>query len=44
MRLTPVITIGQDAINETVSFYMGNNTPERRDYIMHNLTIDREAL
>ncbi len=44
MRLTPVITIGQDTLNETVSFYMGNNTPERRDYIMHNLTIDREAL
>ncbi len=44
MRLTPVPAGNQDTLNETIEFYMGNNTQERRDYIMQNLTVDREAV
>jgi topoisomerase-4 subunit B len=28
------------AVPEVLSFYMGKNTPERRDYIMKNLIND----
>ncbi|MCA1808211.1 MAG: toprim domain-containing protein [Kiritimatiellia bacterium] len=44
MRLTPVLTKGEDAVNEIISFYMGNNTQERREYIMTNLIVDREQV
>ncbi len=44
IRLTPVPAGNQDTLDEIIEFYMGNNTQERRDYIMRNLTIDREAV
>ncbi|NLB56332.1 MAG: type IIA DNA topoisomerase subunit B [Lentisphaerae bacterium] len=44
MILTPVITSGENAVMETIAFYMGSNTQERRDYIMTNLYVDREAM
>ena len=44
MRLTPVMTAGDHAIGETLAFYMGKNTQERRNYIMDNLVIDEEIL
>jgi hypothetical protein len=31
-------------ISETVDFYMGRNTPERRQYIMNHLVITEDAL
>jgi topoisomerase IV subunit B len=40
MRLTPVTLNGDHSIAETLNFYMGKNTPERRAYIMDNLVID----
>ncbi len=43
IRLTPSRR-SQDTLDEIIEFYMGNNTQERRDYIMQNLTIDREAV
>ncbi len=44
MRLSPVVVKGEHSINETIGFYMGKNTQERRSYIMDNLVIDEEVL
>ena len=44
MRLTPV-DMGQDyGVPETIEFYMGRNTPERRQYIIDNLVISEDVL
>ncbi len=37
MRIVPVNVKTIKGIQETLSFYMGKNTPERRDFIMENL-------
>ena len=37
MRLVKVGIRSMATVPETLSFYMGKNTPERRDYIMENL-------
>ena len=37
MRLVPVSVKAIKAIEETLSFYMGKNTPKRREFIMENL-------
>jgi len=40
IRLTPV-TCGDDTdVEKTIKFYMGANTPERKDYIMDSLVCD----
>lgn len=40
MRLEPVI-IGKNAhLNDMLGFYMGKNTPERKDFIVDNLIIE----
>ena len=44
MRLTPVDSSADHAIDETISFYMGRNTPDRRAYIMNHLVITEESL
>lgn len=44
MRLSPVSTSGDHAIDETLAFYMGKNTQERRSYIMDQLVISEEIL
>ncbi|HMP76672.1 MAG TPA: toprim domain-containing protein [Kiritimatiellia bacterium] len=43
MRLTAVDVRDQHHIPHLLSFYMGRNTPERRDYIMNNLVVEAEA-
>ncbi len=40
MRLTPVAINGNGSVPEILSFYMGRNTQERRNYIMENLIVD----
>ncbi len=40
MRLSKVSLKGEHSIPEVLGFYMGKNTPDRRDYIMRNLVID----
>jgi len=40
MRLTPVVVNGNGSVPEILSFYMGRNTQERRNYIMENLILD----
>jgi DNA gyrase subunit B/topoisomerase-4 subunit B len=44
MRLTPVTISGEHSIGETIAFYMGKNTQQRRNYIMDKLVIDEEIL
>ncbi|MDR0388033.1 MAG: type IIA DNA topoisomerase subunit B [Treponema sp.] len=40
MRLVPVSVNTLKAVPQVLKFYMGKNTPERRDYIMKNLVSD----
>ncbi|MCL2067754.1 MAG: type IIA DNA topoisomerase subunit B [Treponema sp.] len=40
MRLVPVSINTLKAVPQVLNFYMGKNTPERRDYIMKNLIED----
>jgi topoisomerase-4 subunit B len=40
MRLVPVGISVLKAVPQVLTFYMGKNTPERRDYIMKNLMSD----
>ncbi|MDR2021295.1 MAG: type IIA DNA topoisomerase subunit B [Treponema sp.] len=40
MRLVPVSVNTLKAVPQVLTFYMGKNTPERRDYIMKNLVSD----
>ena len=44
MRLSQVDITGDHSISEILSFYMGKNTPDRRDFIMDNLVVDAEML
>ncbi|OQA28817.1 MAG: hypothetical protein BWY59_00656 [Verrucomicrobia bacterium ADurb.Bin345] len=44
MRLTPVDSSMDHGVGETIDFYMGRNTPERREYIMDHLVITEDAL
>jgi len=44
MRLTSVSIEGDHLVSEILSFYMGKNTPDRREYIMGHLVIDTEAV
>ena len=44
MRLTDVSVEGDHSISEVLSFYMGKNTPERREYIMEKLVVDAEMM
>lgn len=44
MRLTPVDVSRDQHVKDTIEFYMGSNTKERRQYIMDNLVIDAEAV
>ncbi|MDA3924154.1 MAG: toprim domain-containing protein [Kiritimatiellae bacterium] len=44
MRLAPVDSTRDNAVDETINFYMGRNTPDRRAYIMNHLVITEESL
>ena len=43
IHLTPVTIQHLKNIPEVLSFYMGKNTPERRDFIVHNLAKEIDA-
>jgi topoisomerase-4 subunit B len=43
IRLTPVVVNGNGSVPEILSFYMGRNTQERREYIINNLILDETA-
>jgi len=44
IRLTPVDVSRDHGLPETIAFYMGRNTPERRQYILENLEIKEEVI
>lgn len=44
IRLDPVV-IGQEAaIKELLTFYMGKNTPDRQEFIIENLKVEKDLL
>ncbi len=43
MRLTPVAVNNRHSIPEIMSFYMGKNTQERREYILEHLIVPEDA-
>jgi len=44
MRLDPVILKRDYSIADTLSFYMGKNTPERQTFIIDNLRIEEDVV
>jgi topoisomerase-4 subunit B len=42
MRLTPVHLTNRHSVPAILGFYMGRNTPERRQYIMNHLVVEVE--
>ncbi|MCR5731719.1 MAG: type IIA DNA topoisomerase subunit B [Sphaerochaetaceae bacterium] len=40
IRLSPVTIASMSEVRKKMEFYMGNNTPERREYIMQNLVME----
>ena len=44
IRLEPVRLSKGDSIDEVLSYYMGKNTPERQDFIIDNLYIEKDEL
>ncbi|CAH2560123.1 DNA topoisomerase IV subunit B [Cardinium endosymbiont of Oedothorax gibbosus] len=40
IRLVPVTPATNSALEDLLTFYMGKNTPERRNFIIHNLRIE----
>jgi topoisomerase-4 subunit B len=43
MRLTPVRVVNRHGVPALLGFYMGRNTPERRQYILSHLVVDAES-
>ena len=43
IRLTPIEVHHHHVIPALLNFYMGKNSPERRNYIMDNLVVDESA-
>ncbi len=44
IRLDPVILKSGSEINQMLSFYMGNNTPDRQRFIIDNLQVERDLV
>jgi topoisomerase-4 subunit B len=42
IRLQPVIIGADTKIAEVLNYFMGKNTPERQDFIINNLKVDKE--
>jgi topoisomerase-4 subunit B len=40
MRLEPVVVESMSGVHQSLEFYMGKNTPKRRDFIVDNLLTD----
>jgi DNA gyrase/topoisomerase IV subunit B len=40
IRLSPVKVADHHTIHDVMQFYMGKNTPDRKDYIMNHLVVD----
>ena len=44
IRIDPVVLGQEAAISELLSFYMGKNTPDRQQYIINNLKVEKDAV
>ena len=44
MRLEPVTLRKTDSVKEMLEFYMGKNTMERQNFIIHNLVIEEDLV
>jgi len=44
MRLDPVILKKAESIRELLSFYMGKNTPDRQQFIIENLYVEKDEI
>lgn len=44
MRLEPVTMHKGDSIKQLLSFYMGKNTPERQEFIIENLVVEKDDI
>ncbi|MBI2966290.1 MAG: type IIA DNA topoisomerase subunit B [Bacteroidetes bacterium] len=44
MRLEPVILGKEDTIGHMLKYYMGENTPERQEFIIENLRVEKEMI
>ena len=43
IRLDPVV-VGKESINHLLSYYMGKNTPQRQDFIIDNLRVEKDEV
>lgn len=43
IRLEPVILSKEMSIDNILSYYMGKNTPERQDFIIENLRVEKDS-
>jgi len=43
IKLSPVV-VGKDSIQHLLDYYMGKNTPERQDFIIDNLKIEKDEV
>jgi topoisomerase-4 subunit B len=44
IRLEPVLTSKDLSIKQLLAFYMGKNTPERQDFIIENLKVEKDLV
>jgi len=44
MRLEPLMLDNSTSISKLLSYYMGKNTPERQDFIIENLRVEKDVL
>lgn len=44
MRLDPVIMKKHESVSQMLEFYMGKNTPERQDFIIDNLYVEKDEV
>ncbi|MBI4947798.1 MAG: type IIA DNA topoisomerase subunit B [Bacteroidetes bacterium] len=44
MRLEPVIIDSKTKIDQLLSYYMGKNTPERQEFIIDNLRVEKDMV
>jgi len=44
IRLDPVIIGKESTIDAMLDFYMGKNTPQRQDFIIDNLVVEKDLL
>jgi len=42
--LEPVILHGDTKVHEILEYFMGKNTPNRRDFIMENLKVEEDVV